>query len=353
MSKKTNKDYRDVELILNVSDKVICMYAAMQMLLKNVYISCVRRKVDYIRFYGAGGYPKAYTLPYHEKYCISAATTGFTCKYGHVEYKHVPNKALDRVLWYAECDAQKVLHYLATNNMLLDTLEREDIYTILQKLNRGKSRLLYQLDRPVIAIPAGSTIIQQALYGKGYHPIGSFMLPVVKWDVPIHVDSLQWLREHFPQITCKIEMMYLYVSVLKDGRKVLCVLLRYVNKFDETNINTIGELVYHDPYVITHPNKTMTSERYPMLVREKGYKFKNPYDYYMQELYITVKQILKVDSLQGVKISNKVWLEATDICAKRYQDERKNKNRKTSTIPDTETSSIIHTSNIETKPLTF
>ena len=353
MNKKLGKDYRDVELILDASDKVVSMYAAMQMLLKNVYISCVRRKVDYIRFRGAGDYPKAYTLPYHEKYCLSADSTGFTCKHGHVEYKHVPNKALDRVLWYAECDAQKVLHYLAKNNMLLDSLDRDDIYAILQKLNHGKSRLMYQMDRPVITVPAGSMIIQQALYGKGYHPIGTFMLPVVKWDVPFHSDSLQWLRDHFPQITCKIEMMYLYVSVLKDGKKVLCVLLRYVNKFDATDINTVGELVYHDPYVITHPSKTVPSERYPMLVREKGYKFKKPHDYYMQELYVAIKQVLKVDSLRGIKIPNNVWLEAADGCAKRYQDERKNKNRKNNSIPDTETQSVIHASDVETKPLTF
>ena len=323
MSEKTKKDYREVELRLEASDNVVKMYMAMQDMMRNVYISCIYRKVNYVWARGLERYPKAYTLPYHERYCLAKDKTGYTCKYGHVEYKQVPTKALDRVLWYAECDARRVLQKVDFSDPTREEITRKEVFEILLELNKKKNGLMYTLSEPVIAMPTSSKIIQQALYGKSYHRIGTFMLPVVKWDVPIHPDSLKWLKEHFPQITCKVSTIFLYVSTMEDGKRVLCVRLRYENKFNPEDIYTIGELIYHDPYVITHPDKTKPEERYPMLVRKNKYKFEKPYDYYYSEILVEVAKLLGVERyVRGMTVPMSTWLEAADNCAKRYQDER-------------------------------
>lgn len=343
MSEKIKKDYREVDLRLEASDNVIKMYMAMQDMMRNVYISCICRKVNYVWARGLKDYPKAYTLPYHEKYCLAKDKTGYTCKYGHVEYKQVPTKALDRVLWYAECDARRVLHKVDFSDPTREEITRKEVFEILLELNRKKNGLMYTLNRPVIAVPASSKIIQQALYGKSFHRIGTFMLPVVKWDVPIHPDSLAWLREHFPQVTCKVSMIFLYVSTMEDGKRVLCVQLRYENKFDPEDISAMGELVYHDPYVITHPNKTTPAGRYPMMVRKNNYKFEKPYDYYLMEVKTEAAKLLEVEEhTQGMSVPASVWLKASDICAKRYQDERRKLRQVRRESPDVGRSEAIN-----------
>lgn len=354
MNEKIKKDYREVDLMLEASDSVVKMYSAMQDMMRNVYISCIYRKVNWIWARGLESYPKAYTLPYHEKYCLAKDKTGYTCKYGHVEYKQVPTKALDRVLWYAECDARRVLQKVDFSDPTREEITRKEVFEILLELNRKKNGLMYTLNRPVIAVPASSKIIQQALYGKSFHRIGTFMLPVVKWDVPFHPDSLKWLREHFPQITCKVSMIFLYVSAMKDGKRVLCVQLRYENKFNPEDIYAMGELIYHDPYVITHPDKTKPGERYPMLVRKNNYKFEKPYDYYFSEVKVEVAKLLGVERYdREMPVPESVWLKATDNCAKRYQDERMKLRQVHRESPDVGRSEAINGTGFELTPCEY
>lgn len=333
---KIAKDILNIDLVLDAPDSIISMYTAMQMMLRNVYISCMWRKLNHIRWHGIEDYPEPTKLPYHEKYCLSVDATKFTCKYGYVDYKCVPIKSLERVLWYAEHDAYRVLQYLNKHSLTQSTnFTKDSLYKLLSDpTSKINGRLLYDIRRPVITAQAGTTIIQQALYGKGIHKLGTFMLPVTKWDIPIQNDSLQYLRDHFPAITCKIETVFIYTGLANGNKKVLCVRLRCVNKFDPSDINTIGELIYHDPYVITYPNKRMLESRYPMLVQENGYKFKKSYDYYFNEVYKEAIKLMPDNSYDHTvampersKIPDNIWLDAADVCAKRYRTERMNKDR--------------------------
>lgn len=326
MSKKV-KDILNIDLALDAPQRVVSMYTAMQMMLRNVYVFCLWRKVDYIRWNSLEDYPETAKLPYHEKYGLSADKTGFRCKYGYVEYKYVPIKSLERVWWYAEHDAYRVVHYLAKHSLLRSPdINRDSIYDLL--FNRALGRLLYDIKHPVVTAQASTTIIQQALYGKGVHKLGTFMLPVTKWDIPISSKSLKHLKDHFPLITCKVDTVFIYTGVTTAGKKVLCVRLRCVNKFDPTDINTVGELIYHDPYVITHPSKTTPKSRYPMLVRENGYKFEKPLDYYLGEIKNELSKLTGDECGNNISISDVLWLKAADACANRYRKERMNKNRK-------------------------
>lgn len=352
MAKKTEKKAKDVlniDLVLDASEKVVSMYTAMQMMMRNVYMSCTWRKVDYIRQHGKDGYPDTTKLPYHEKYCLRSDTTRYACKYGFVEYKQVPFKSLDRVWWYAERDAQTVIRYLDKRSLLHSpNLNKDALYKIMSDPSfKHAGKLMYHVRQPVITMPAGTKIIEQALYGKGLHKIGTFMLPVTKWDIPIRPESLKWLKDHFPAITCKVDAVFIYTSVDDQGKNVLCVRLRCVNKFDPTNINAVGELIYHDPYVITHPKKTVFDERYPMLVQESKYKFEKPYRHYYLEVMEKAQEYA-----QGMPISNADMLKAADDCAERYQNERRNL-RKEYESPDVERSDAINGCGFKLTPLEF
>lgn len=355
-TEKKAKDVLNIDLVLDASEKVVSMYTAMQMMMRSVYVSCLWRKIDYIRQNGRESYPKTSKLPYHEKYCLRANTTRYTCKYGFVEYDQVPFKSLDRVWWYAERDAQTVIRYLDKLSLLHSpNLNKDVIYNILRDPSfKHVGKLMYNIKQPVITMPAGTKIIEQALHGKGLHRLGTFMLPVTKWDIPIRPESLKELREHFPAITCKVDMVFLYTALDEQGKNVLCVRLRCVNKFDPTNINAVGQLIYHDPYVITHPSKTVVKERYPMLVWKNHYMFEKPYEYYLAEVKAESAKLLGVEKyVPGLPITEEVWLKAADTCAERYQRERRILQQQYYGAPDVGRSSAFNGTGCKFTPFDF
>ena len=334
------KDYLNIDLVLNASEKVVSMYTAMQMMMRKVYISCVWRKVDYAKHHPREPILETANLPFHEKYCLRKDVTRYTCKYGFVEYDQVPKKALERVWWYAENDSRTVLRYLNKHQLLnSEGTDKDAIYKLLSDPTFKRIyRLLYNVNIPVIVVRASMGIIKQALYGTGRRPLGTFRLPVTKWDIPIEPDSLEYLREHFPELTCKIENVFLYIGVNDAGKRALCVRLRCVNTFDPENVSTVGELVYRDPYVITHPDKPTFDKRYPMLVKENNYKFEKSYDYYHSEIMREACKLLDLEIPPETPPSPEIWLKAADNCAKRYQERRKEKK-----VPSREVEDIVTT----------
>ena len=59
------KDYLNIDLVLNASEKVVSMYTAMQMMMRKVYISCVWRKVDYAKHHPREPILETANLPFH------------------------------------------------------------------------------------------------------------------------------------------------------------------------------------------------------------------------------------------------------------------------------------------------